>query len=240
MPRPHSGIRRALALLLGLVLVLSGCSAIPRSGPVQALQVENVAEGQGSTFSPPGPKVDAHPREIIEGFIEAGIAPQDDYKVAREFLNPKQNGVWKGSVQTLVYDARPSVIPGSRPSTFTIQLEVVAQIDANGVMTELPPHSTRAVDMTLEKLNGQWKISELPDGTMIDRDSFIASNEPYTYEHLEEWGRPVRYETLHEAGFEGVRADAGHRAGPAGGAAAVPRAVRADRPAGRHRLHRGA
>ena len=30
----------------------------------------------------------------------------------------------------------------------------------------------------------------------------FASNEPYTYEHLEEWGRPVRYETLHDAGFE--------------------------------------
>ena len=90
MPRPPTGFRKALALLLGLVLVLTGCSAIPRSGPVQALQVENGSEGQGSTFSPPGPKVDANPREIIEGFIEAGIAPQDDYKVAREFLNPKQ------------------------------------------------------------------------------------------------------------------------------------------------------
>ena len=30
----------------------------------------------------------------------------------------------------------------------------------------------------------------------------FASNEPYTYEHLEEWGRPVRFQTLHDAGFE--------------------------------------
>ena len=185
MPRPHSGYRTALALLLGLVLVLTGCSAIPRSGPVQALQVENGAESQGSTFSPPGPKVDANPREIIEGFIEAGIAPQDDYKVAREFLNPKQSGVWKGAVQTLVYDARPSVIPGAKDNTYTIQLEVVSQIDANGVKTELPPHSTRAVDMTLEKLDGQWRISGLPDGTMIDRDSFdglFAAQPIYFYD----------------------------------------------------------
>ncbi|MGL3804974.1 LpqB family beta-propeller domain-containing protein [Paeniglutamicibacter sp. R2-26] len=172
MPRRHPGFRTALALLLGLALALTGCSAIPRSGPVQALEVETGTEGQGSTFSPPGPKTDATPREVIEGFIEAGIAPQDDYKVAREFLNPKQRGVWKGAVKTLVYDARPSVIPDTEPNTFTVQLEVVAEVDANGERTELPPHSTRAVDMTLEKLEGQWRISELPDGTMIDSDSF--------------------------------------------------------------------
>ena len=62
---------------------------------------------------------------------------------------------------------------------------MVAQIDANGVMTELPPHSTRAVDMTLEKLDGQWRISDLPDGTMIDRDSFnglFAAQPIYFYD----------------------------------------------------------
>lgn len=185
MTKPVNGFRKTLALVLGLLLALSGCAAIPRSGPVQALQVENESETGGSTFSPPGPAVDANPREIIEGFIEAGIAPQDDYKVAREFLNPKQAGVWKGAVRTLVYDARPSVIPGSSTDTFTIQLEVAAQIDDHGERTELPPHSTRAVDMTLEKLDGQWRISKLPDGTMIDRDSFnglFAAQPIYFYD----------------------------------------------------------
>ena len=30
----------------------------------------------------------------------------------------------------------------------------------------------------------------------------FASAEPYTYEHLEDWGKPVKYQTLHDAGFE--------------------------------------
>ena len=30
----------------------------------------------------------------------------------------------------------------------------------------------------------------------------FASAEPYTYEHLEDWGKPVQYQTLHDAGFE--------------------------------------
>lgn len=179
------GFRSALAIALGFMLVLSGCSSIPRNSPVQAIQVDGGTSGPGAYFSPSGPKADGSPREIIEGFIEAGIGPQDDYKVAREFLNPKQRGVWKGAAQTLVYDARPSVIPGSRSDTYTIQLEVVAEVDAHGVMTEMPPHSTRAIDMTLEKLDGQWRISELPDGTLIDRDSFnglFAAQPVYFYD----------------------------------------------------------
>ncbi|WP_181149677.1 LpqB family beta-propeller domain-containing protein [Arthrobacter sp. MYb227] len=165
-------LRRTLFLLLGVILVITGCSSIPRNGPVQAIQVDGGTSGTGAYFSPSGPKLDASPREIIEGFIEAGIGPQDDYKIAREFLNPKQVGIWKGAVQTLVYDSRPSVISGSKENTYTIQLEVVAEIDGYGVMTELPAHSTRAIDMNLEKVDGQWRISKLPDGTMIDRDSF--------------------------------------------------------------------
>lgn len=165
-------IRAFLIVLLGAVLLFTGCSSIPRNGPVQAIQVDGGGNDSGAYFSPSGPKADASPREIIEGFIESGIGPQDDYKVAREFLNPKQGGIWKGASQTLVYDSRPSVIPGSLENSYTIQLEVVAEIDGVGVMTYLPPHSTRAIDMNLEKVEGQWRISKLPDGTMIDRDSF--------------------------------------------------------------------
>ncbi len=172
MPRKPNALRTALALAVGFMLVLTGCSSIPRNSPVQAIQGDGGSGGPGPYFSPAGPKLDATPREIIEGFIEAGIGPQDDYKIAREFLNPKQRGAWKGAAQTLVYDARPSVIPGAQSDTYTIQLEVVAEVDERGIMAEMPPHSTRAIDLTVEKLEGQWRISELPDGTMIDRDSF--------------------------------------------------------------------
>ena len=60
---------------------------------------------------------------------------------------------------------------------------------------------------------GIWKADQIDpsyDGSparFVAEDGAIAqqgfaSNEPYTYEHLEEWGRPVRFQTLHDAGFE--------------------------------------
>lgn len=182
MTRNRTTPRMLLAVLLGIVLVLTGCSQIPRNSPVQSIALDGSGtDADGNVqFDLPGPTPDATPREIVEGFIEAGIAAQDDYKTARQFLDPKQGGVWKGSVRTLVYDARPSVIPGTNPNTFTIQLEVVSEVDAAGIMTELPAHTTRAVDVALAKVDGQWRISQLPDGIMLDKASFSHVFAPQT------------------------------------------------------------
>lgn len=182
MARNRAATRKLLAVLLGLALVLTGCSEIPRNSPVQSIALDgsSAADGGDVQFNAPGPKADMSAREIVEGFIEAGVASQDDYKVAREYLNPKQSGVWKGSVRTLVYDDRPSVIPGDRAGAYTIQLEVDSEIDEAGIMTEMPPHTTRALDLTLEKVDGQWRISRLPDGIMLDKASFTHVFAPQT------------------------------------------------------------
>ena len=67
----------------------------------------------------------------------------------------------------------------------------------------------------------------------------FASAEPYTYEHVfEDWGKPVAFQTLHDAGFEVYSQTLAVVPDQLEDAGAVPRAVRADRPAGRDRLHR--
>lgn len=182
MTRNRLSLSTLLAALLGVLLVLTGCSDIPRNSPVQSIDLEGGNSNvDGSVqFTRPGPALDATPQEIIDGFIEAGIASQDDYKVAREFLDPKAAGIWKGSGRTLVYAGAPSVIPGSQADTFTIQLEIVAEIDDLGVRTDMAQHTTRAVDVGLEKLEGQWRISALPDGIMLDEASFTHVFAPQT------------------------------------------------------------
>ncbi|MDO2932745.1 LpqB family beta-propeller domain-containing protein [Paeniglutamicibacter sulfureus] len=182
MTRKRPSTASLLAVLLGVVLVLTGCSEIPRNSPVQSIALDgnNNEEGGDVQFTAPGPTEGDGPREIVEDFIQAGVASQDDYKVAREYLTPKQSGVWKGSVRSLVYDDRPSVIPGSNPNTYTIQLELVSEIDEAGIMTEMPPHTTRALDVSLEKVDGQWRISQLPDGIMLDTANFAHVFSPQT------------------------------------------------------------
>jgi hypothetical protein len=171
---------RLFAVLAAIMLVITGCSSIPRNSPVQSIAPEGTLDQNNVVFNGTGPVTDATPTEIVEGFIEAGIDAQNDYKVAREFLNPKASGIWKGTVRTLVYDARPSVISGEKPNTFTIQMEVISEVDAAGILTEMPPHTTRAVDVSLVQVDGQWRISKLPDGIMMEKNQFSHVFAPQT------------------------------------------------------------
>ncbi|GAA5227377.1 LpqB family beta-propeller domain-containing protein [Paeniglutamicibacter antarcticus] len=182
MIRNRPKLSTLLAALLGVMLVLTGCSAIPSNSPVQSIDLDGGNSNPDGTvqFTPQGPKADSSQMDIVDGFIEAGIASQDDYKVAREFLDPKQAGIWKGSVRTLIYGGQPSVLPGAKTDTFTVQLEIVAEIDDLGTRTDVAPHTTRAVDVGLEKIEGQWRISSLPDGIMLDQERFTHVFAPQT------------------------------------------------------------
>ncbi|ASN38900.1 hypothetical protein CGQ24_07675 [Arthrobacter sp. 7749] len=180
MSRNRAAGMRLFAVLAAIMLVITGCSSIPRNSPVQSIAPEGTLDQNNVVFNGTGPVTDATPTEIVEGFIEAGIDAQNDYKVAREFLNPKASGIWKGTVRTLVYDARPSVISGEKPNTFTIQMEVISEVDAAGILTEMPPHTTRAVDVSLVQVDGQWRISKLPDGIMMEKNQFSHVFAPQT------------------------------------------------------------
>ena len=73
-----------LPLLMGLVTMVASCTAIPSSGPVISAQIEATTSSVDVDFLPPGPSAGATPEEIVAGFIAAGAAAQDNYRVAKE------------------------------------------------------------------------------------------------------------------------------------------------------------
>lgn len=186
-PRPRGTLRfpvarllHALVLALAGVLVLSGCASIPRSSPVQQIQSQPDDESdENYSFDALGPQPGSSPRGIVEGFLEAGVSLAQDYAVAREFMTPQLQNAWKGSSRTLVYDAS-SIIEAGAENRYTIQLEITAEVDANGIRTEYPSHSTRAVDVELSEIDGEWRISKAPDGIMLESSFFERIFTPRT------------------------------------------------------------
>ncbi|GAA4370051.1 LpqB family beta-propeller domain-containing protein [Paeniglutamicibacter cryotolerans] len=168
--------RRALVLLalfLGTVAVLGSCASIPHSGPVGSIAPDGQNEESNTyTFDAIGPRAGASPQEVIEGFYQAGIAAQDDFKVAREFLTPEAAGTWKGSVSTRVYDAAPSVVTGSKTGDYSIQFEMLSTVDEHGVMTRQPANTSQALPLSLLKVDNEWRISRVPDGTLLEQSNF--------------------------------------------------------------------
>lgn len=165
-------IFRLMVLALASVLAVSGCASIPRTSPVQQIESQPLDEEQDDySFTALGPADGANPRSIVEGFMEAGISLAQDFAVAREFMTPMLKNEWKGTSRTLVYDAS-AIIGAETESRYTVQLEITAEVDENGIRTQYPPHSTRAVDIELAEIDGEWRISAAPDGIMLESSYF--------------------------------------------------------------------
>ena len=161
-----------LAMLLGVVLTATGCASIPRSSPVKQIEAHSEdSESESYSYAADGPADGADARAIVDGFVAAGRSVVEDYAVAREFLTPELSRQWRGDTSTLIYEA-VNVVNGAETNQYTIQLEIIGAVDAQGVRTMYPDHSTRAVDVAVSKVDDQWRISDAPNGVMLEASTF--------------------------------------------------------------------
>lgn len=161
-----------LAMLLGVALTATGCASIPRSSPVKQIEAHSEdSESESYSYAADGPADGADARAIVDGFVAAGRSVAEDYAVAREFLTPELSRQWRGDTSTLIYEA-VNVVNGAETNQYTIQLEIIGAVDAQGVRTMYPDHSTRAVDVAVSKVDDQWRISDAPNGVMLEASTF--------------------------------------------------------------------
>ena len=175
----------SLAIILAAALAISGCASIPRTSTVQQIEAGTDTSGAESySYAADGPAAGADARAIVEGFVEAGRSVSEDYAVSREFMDAQLSNTWRGDTQTLIYDAF-NVVNGADANKYTIQLEITGEVDAHGVRTDYPDHSTRAVDIEVAKVDDEWRITKAPDGTMLEASTFtkiFAAQPLYFYD----------------------------------------------------------
>ncbi|MGJ9405331.1 LpqB family beta-propeller domain-containing protein [Nesterenkonia aurantiaca] len=174
--------RRLLALITGmlaLMLTLGACSPLlPTDGPVGTSAPES---GEELTYTPQAqpPQTGANAEQIVSGFIRAGAGAQDDYAVAREFMSPEAARDWRPDARTVVYSSEPPVL-ASGENTWSAQFQVDSVVDGAGILTRLPENSTEVLDFTVEEIEGEWRITDAPDGTMLIDGSFQQAYQAHT------------------------------------------------------------
>ncbi len=155
-----------------LVLTLTGCAALPISGPVRiGPELTPNADAQSFYYSPAGPLDGATQAEILSGFLAAGTGPQNDYAVAREFLSESIRSSWNPNLEVLVQRQSPQVTIGADNSA-QLSVDVMAQIDADGRYETKPAGTTRILDYQFVQEAGQWRLSFAPDATVLIRPVF--------------------------------------------------------------------
>jgi hypothetical protein len=162
---------RAL-IAIALVATLTGCATLPVSGPVRiGPDLATPTDGNSFYYSPASPVDGATETEILSGFISAGTAPQNDYAIAREFLDESIRATWNPNQELLIQRTTPKITL-TDSGTALVEVAVAARIDANGRYETLPAGSTRVLEYGFTEQAGQVRINSAPDVTMVIRPVF--------------------------------------------------------------------
>ena len=117
---------------IALLISLTGCAALPVSGPVRiGPDLAPGTEVESFYYSPSPPTDGSSQAEILSGFLAAGTGPQNDYAVAREFLSESLRSNWNPNLEVLVQRQSPQVTISDN-NTAQLTVDVLAQIDADG------------------------------------------------------------------------------------------------------------
>jgi hypothetical protein len=157
---------------LALVFLVTGCAALPLSGPVRiGPDLTPNIENESIYYSPSGPIDGSSQVEILNGFLAAGTGPQNDYSVAREFLSSSLSATWNPNQEVLIQRQGPKVTIGSN-GTAQIEIDVIAKLDANGRYQSFPSGTSRILDYEFVLEGNQWRLSRAPDATVLIRPVF--------------------------------------------------------------------
>ena len=187
-------IRGAVVALA--LLGLTACASLPVTGDVRpGLAARQNDSGSDLAFVPQGPSDGMDPKQIVRGFIDAASSPKDSWSIARLFLTSDEAQKWKPDVGVTIdtgsadrhYDAA-DVTKETTSTTVRLGLQQTAGVDETGAYAGQPVNRAADLPFTLTKTkNGQWRISQAPDGIVLDADSFAAADvfAPYALQYFD-------------------------------------------------------
>lgn len=159
-------------LALAVVLSLTGCASLPMAGPIRiGPDLVPTTDGDSFYYSPSSPVEGATQAEILNGFIAAGTGPQNDYAVAREFLSESIRSSWNPNQEVLIQRSSPG-LNIKQDDTAELVVDVSAGVDADGKYQTTPVGTTRVLEFSFILEEGQWRLSQAPDATVLIRPVF--------------------------------------------------------------------
>ena len=106
--------------------------------------------------------------DIVEGFLRASASFDDDHAVARSFLAPETAASWDPSRARVIYadDADRKVVD-KQGNVLELRAREVATITARGEYAAAATDSVAKATFSLRRVEGQWRIADLPDGLLL-------------------------------------------------------------------------
>lgn len=200
----------ATAVALVAALLLTGCVTLPHEGPVEEGPAQ-VAADPAPRIIPDGPQENAAPDAVVRGWLTASAAFDDDYSVARSFLTAPAASSWRPGGRVVVVatgglevqeeaagpgrgDGATEPSAGERRSV-TVGAPLLGVVDDRGRWTSAEPRTPYTVEVTVVRVSGAWRITELPDEVVVSRNFFDQQYGAFQLQHLSPDGRALVPET---------------------------------------------
>lgn len=159
------------AALAIITLAVAGCAAVPTSSAPQVVGSVGVAP---TTQTEQAPIAGRDPDLLVRDFIAASAAQRGQHRIARQYLTADGSKGWDDGAATTVltnvdtlYDTRSA---GS--VTILLRADRVGTLSASGAYSV--SQGSYEARMTLILVDGQWRISTLPAGVLLDRADFLS------------------------------------------------------------------
>ena len=162
---------RALVAAAAALLVLAGCASIPDAGPVERGDEVSRDVPTDVVYTPSGPVADSSQERILRDFLAAGTGPQDNYAVARQFLSSGFADLWEPRTSVTI---RPGGGSTTRVGESELEYSFVtsATVDQGGRYVPSTSAASTTLGFTFVQQDGQWRISDAPDGTLLSPATF--------------------------------------------------------------------
>ncbi|MDF2146417.1 LpqB family beta-propeller domain-containing protein [Knoellia sp. p5-6-4] len=155
--------RRLMSVVCASLLV-SGCGGISNDSAVRPGLEVGAAAADPVKVLFPGPADGSAPEQIVQGFLRAGAASDQEFQVARSFMALSSDATWRPDSSIMIFTDESAVsVRALRENTVRATAKVTASIDANGRYRDLPAGTTVEADFTLQRAAGEWRISTVPE-----------------------------------------------------------------------------
>lgn len=178
--------RRHTLLALLTAAALSGCvglhadPAIRVGLPVEANNTDRVV------YVPPGPQENATPESIIRGFVRAAALSGEGITVARSFLSDPLAATWSPDSHAEVVAATDVAIRHRSAGVYELTGSLLGQVGADGRYQPAPQKATSTLRLQLAQIEGQWRITALPEGfgRWLSRSAFAQLMSPVELHYI--------------------------------------------------------
>lgn len=170
-------MRTAIAACSVALLGLSGCTTLPRDSAPQVLRPFSAPAEQ---IEIPTPRADVPADVVLRDFFAATAHPTNNYAAARAFMTDELAQQWQPTETTRIVDALNLIVQDNQSADrqdFSVRATGVGLLGRDGAYVPATDSIDESVKL-VKNADGQWRISQLPNGTMIERQTFLDNNAP--------------------------------------------------------------